>query len=60
MNAELEPLWALFQKHSSYRVIQAAAQLIGVTDARPPLPILPLPAEVRSEIAQVIARLGLE
>ncbi|WP_353110513.1 dihydrodipicolinate synthase family protein [Salinisphaera dokdonensis] len=60
LNAELEPLWALFRRYSSYRVIHAAAQLIGVTDARPPQPILPLPAEVHAEVAQVIARLGLE
>jgi 4-hydroxy-tetrahydrodipicolinate synthase len=60
LNTELEPLWALFRTHSSYRVIHAAAPMIGVSNAQPPLPILPLPEPVRGEIGAVLERLDLQ
>ncbi|MEK1889212.1 MAG: dihydrodipicolinate synthase family protein [Phyllobacterium sp.] len=36
------PLWALFKELSSYRVVHAAANAMGLTNTRPPRPILPL------------------
>ncbi len=59
LNAALAPLWQLFARHSSIRVVYAAAGLLGLTDAEPPRPVQPLPAAVREEIATVLARLGL-
>ena len=58
LNTALEPLWALFRAHSSYRVIHAAAQAMGITNARPPRPILPLPERVRDEVRAVLEQLA--
>ena len=39
------PLWALFQQYGSFRVVYAIAQLLGLTEATPPLPVLGVPRE---------------
>lgn len=36
-------LWSLFRDFGSLRVVYAAANKLGLSDAQPPLPILPLP-----------------
>ncbi|TNC13222.1 dihydrodipicolinate synthase family protein [Methylobacterium terricola] len=59
LDARLEPLWALFREHSSLRVIYACANLLDLTEAVPPRPILPLGADVRARVAEVIRALGL-
>lgn len=59
LNAQLEPLWALFRAHSSLRVIYAAAEILGICRTTPPRPILPLAEPVRREVAAVLAELGL-
>lgn len=41
--ARFQPMWGLFQQYGSLRVIYAAARLMGLTEAQPPRPILPLP-----------------
>ena len=46
----LAPLWALFQQYGSFRVVYAIAQLLRLTDAVPPLPVLGVPRERWSEI----------
>ena len=56
----LSPLWDLFTELSSLRVMYAAAKLLGLTDAVPPRPILPLGADDARRIADVIRRLSLE
>ena len=38
----LHPLWDLFQEFGSLRVVYAIANLMELTDAQPPRPILPL------------------
>jgi 4-hydroxy-tetrahydrodipicolinate synthase len=55
----LQPLWDLFIAHSSLRVVYAAANLLGLTDAQPPRPILPLAEPARRQVAAVIEALGL-
>ncbi|MEB2847118.1 dihydrodipicolinate synthase family protein [Rhizobiales bacterium RZME27] len=55
--AMFEPLWVLFRAHGSLRVIYAAANLLGLTKARPPRPILPLPDTLLPEIEKAIAAL---
>ena len=42
INTYFEPLWNLFQELSSYRVVHAAANILGLCQAVPPRPILPL------------------
>ncbi|MFW7340925.1 dihydrodipicolinate synthase family protein [Pollutimonas sp. H1-120] len=42
LNAAMEPLWSLFRRFTSLRVMYAAANSLGVTQAEPPLPIRPL------------------
>ncbi len=59
LNAELLPLWDLFREYSSLRVIYAAANRLGLCQAQPPRPILPLPDATQQRIADVLERLGL-
>ncbi len=59
LNAELEPLWALFRAHSSLRVVYVLADLLGFCRAEPPRPIRPLPPEVQAEIAATLRRMSL-
>ena len=59
LDARLQPLWELFREFSSLRVVYACAGLLGLCQAEPPRPILPLPAEARKKVAEVIQRLGL-
>ena len=60
LNAALEPMWALFRRYSSLRVTYAAARLLGICDAAPPRPILPLDATAEQEIAAVLQALDLD
>jgi len=59
IDAELQPLWALFKEFSSFRVMYAAAGIMGLTNAAPPRPVLPLPDAVKDRIAQVLKELEL-
>ncbi len=58
LDAAMRPLWDLFRAHSSLRVVYAAAEALGSCRAEPPRPVLPLSAEIRSEVAQVVAALA--
>ena len=58
--AHLDPLWRLGAEVGSIRVMYAAANLLGLTDAQPPRPVLPLAEPVRRRVADLIASLGLE
>lgn len=57
-NAEFFPLWDLFRRHSSLRVMFAAAEALGLCSAAPPRPILPLPDEARRDVAAALASIG--
>jgi 4-hydroxy-tetrahydrodipicolinate synthase len=59
IDATLQPLWDLFKEFSSLRVVYAAANLLGLTDAQPPKPILPLGAAQRERIKLVLAQLNV-
>lgn len=50
-------LWALFRDYGSLRVVFAAARHLGLTEALPPRPILPLPEDANRRIAAAIAAL---
>lgn len=59
LNARLEPLWDLFRTYSSLRVIYACADLLGIAQAAPPRPILPLADEARRRVADTLHALDL-
>nr|WP_294915027.1 dihydrodipicolinate synthase family protein [uncultured Neokomagataea sp.] len=50
----LAPIWVLFQKHGGLKVAYAAANIMGFTNAQPPLPILPLPQEDRQYLTDAL------
>ena len=56
INGCFAPFWALFKELSSYRVVHAAANALGICDAQPPRPILPLsPADQQRVMASIEA-----
>ncbi|WP_312793776.1 dihydrodipicolinate synthase family protein [Tianweitania sp.] len=50
LNAALQPLWTLFQKFGSFRVMYGIIEAQGVGRILPPRPILPLPSSERDAI----------
>ena len=42
IDASFQPLWSLFRQYGSFRVVHRAANLMGLSDAQPPRPVLPL------------------
>ncbi|MNG69176.1 4-hydroxy-tetrahydrodipicolinate synthase [compost metagenome] len=58
----LDPLWSLYRQHGgSFRVIAAAAGIVGLTDADClARPLLPLSADHRNEVAHVLSTLELK
>ena len=58
IDATFQPLWELFRTYGSLRVVYAAANLLGLTDAQPPRPILPLGVAERERTEQALARLA--
>ncbi len=59
IDATLQPLWTLFKELSSLRVTYAAANLLGLTDAQPPRPILPLATPERGRVERALVSLGV-
>lgn len=59
LNAALQPLWALFQSLSGLRVVYAAAKVLGLSDAAPPRPILPLSDHDEQRVREVVNLLKL-
>ncbi|CAE1143734.1 dihydrodipicolinate synthase family protein [Serratia sp. Tan611] len=58
--ARLEPLWQLFRRHGSIRVMAVAAGILGLSDLDClPRPLQPLPAEACRDIAAVMTQLEL-
>lgn len=53
-DAALAPLWALFQELGSLRVVYAIANQLGLTDADPPRPILPIGPNEQLRVAAVL------
>jgi|TARA_B100000378_G_scaffold220157_1_gene183527 4-hydroxy-tetrahydrodipicolinate synthase len=54
IEAGFAPLWSLFQRHGSLRVVHAIANHLGLTDAQPPRPILPLDDRARADTIRAI------
>jgi len=59
LNALLEPLWQLFRDLTGLRLAYAAANLLGLTEAQPPRPILPLSQAAQARVASVVGGLRL-
>lgn len=59
LDAQLEPLWALFREFSSLRVMYAAANELKLIDAAPPLPLLPLASRDQARVGDILAALAL-
>ncbi len=57
-DAALAPLWALFRKHSSLRVMYAIADCLGLRAGAPPLPVKPLDDAARAGLEDIVERLG--
>ena len=59
LDARLAPIWDLFRAHSSLRVMYACANALGITQAVPPRPILPLGPVGQEHVADVLVQLEL-
>ena len=59
LNERLEPMWRLFRELTGLRLTYAAANLLGLTQAQPPRPILPLSEADRRRVTVAIAEAGL-
>lgn len=54
LDAALTPIWDLFKQFSSLRSVYVLAGLLGVFQAEPPRPILPLPAPAKRKVADCL------
>ncbi|MCH4090762.1 dihydrodipicolinate synthase family protein [Acetobacter sp.] len=50
----LEPMWALFREFGSLRVAYAATNLLGLSAAQPPRPLLPLAASDQNRVSEAL------
>ena len=57
LNAMFEPLWSLFKEFGSFRVMYAIGSLLGLFEAEPPRPVLPVPASARPRIEAALDEL---
>ena len=53
-DAALAGLWSLFRANGSLRVVYAAANMLGLTDAQPPRPLLGADEGLRSRLASML------
>ena len=60
IDALLQPVWALFKSHSSFRVVHLAAAVAGIANARPVRPVLPLSDEAAWDVTRVLQDLALD
>jgi 4-hydroxy-tetrahydrodipicolinate synthase len=54
IEAAFQPIWALFRSFGSLRVAYAIANLLGLSDAQPPRPIIALGAADRDKVAAAL------
>ncbi|WP_312223007.1 dihydrodipicolinate synthase family protein [Rhizobium rhizoryzae] len=57
LNAMFESLWSLFKEFGSFRVMYAIGSLLGLFEAEPPRPVLPVPASARPRIEAALDEL---
>ncbi len=54
---QFQPLWTLFKEFGSLRVVYAIANMLSLTSAAPPRPILPIPTQHHGRIAAALDHL---
>lgn len=54
LDAALAPVWGLFRKHTSQRTVYEIARQLGLSNAEPPRPILPVCDAGKQDIAAVL------
>lgn len=60
LSEQLQPLWALFGRHGSLRVVAAAAELLGLVESPTlPLPLKALEGAERQQLAALLEELEL-
>lgn len=57
LDAGFAPLWEVFKLTGGMRAMYAAANHLGLTNAQPPLPVLPLEGEVKARLEAAITAL---
>ncbi|NTH48939.1 dihydrodipicolinate synthase family protein [Agrobacterium rhizogenes] len=60
IDASLEPIWALFRRHSSLRVVYALAEALDLCHASPPLPIRPLVGDAQQDVVAALKQIPAE
>lgn len=56
-NRAFEPLWDLFRKYSSLRVMYAMADALALPAGKPPAPLMPIPDDARALVAAALDHL---
>lgn len=59
LNHSFEPLWTLFKRYGSFRVMFVIADLLALAHVQPPRPLLPLPEGARDDIRQALQGLKI-
>ncbi len=59
LNELLEPIWRLSRAYSSFRVVHLAATRVGIANAVPQRPLLPLSGAAAAEVERVLEGLDL-
>lgn len=55
LDGMLTPIWDLFKQFSSLRSVYAMAEFLGVCQAEPPRPVLPLPDPAKAKIVKCLS-----
>ncbi len=58
IDGRMQPLWALFREFGSLRVVYAAANRLGLSNAVPPRPILPISGAELGRVAAALEAIG--
>lgn len=53
-----EPLWQLFQAHGSFRVMYAVGAILGLFEAAPPRPVLPISEDAKNRVEAALVHLA--
>lgn len=57
IEADFAAMWDLFRSFGGLRVVYTAAQILGLTDAKPPRPVLPLPQADHDQVRKALKAL---
>ncbi len=59
LDRAFEPLWTLFKRYGSFRVMFVIAEFLGLANAQPPRPVLPLPNDARDDVRLALSALEM-